>query len=372
MKILILNDVFAHPITNRATYHKWLHELIKGAINIGSPTAQVVQIHEEKAANFKVFSTSAYEVLTGDKLDRAKEHLRRIILKYDIIISIEGTKVMRKFLKELNCQYILIYFSPIRFDKDVYFSVEFSSDEIGKKMEAFSIPEDYFFNLANYWKCLINEKEKPLTIPQNSALLIGQVSKDLSVWNGSEMLNLSYYEKSICEIKKRHSSILFKPHPLDKSSNISFIKRLSYVSKTDINIYRLLACNCITEVFAISSSVVEEARFWRTKSTYLFEPFFNENKTFNTFGSSLFSSSFWKMVFNHDVRLTPGSLDDRFFIRNFRNMYWSYPYLSSLNMELPRLKKGKRDKRKISWHIKRFFKSLGKILSPCNESYEKN
>ena len=332
MNILILNDVFAHSTENKLTYHQWLHELIKGAIEIGNPQAKVAQIHELTSVNFELFSGSGYDVLTGDRLDRAKEHLREIIHNYDLIICIEATKALRAFFEEVDCEHILIYFSPVRFSKDIYFSLQFSSPNTREKMAAYAVQESDLFDLANYWKCLINEKEEPLDMPKNSALLIGQVPKDLSVWNGSKMLTLSDYEADIRDINEAYSSILFKPHPYDRSGNASFLNRVvGEVSITDTNVYRLLASDAIAKVFAISSSVVEESRFFRKQSAYLFEPFFNADRTHLTFGCSVLSSSFWQVVLKDNKTEISDFLNDKIDMRGFRNMYWSYPYLDALH-----------------------------------------
>lgn len=331
MKIFISNDFFSHSHKDTGTYHLWAFELIKSAIiRSGIKSNQINILHEDSDISFSLLSEGAYDILLGDKLVKAKNHMQKVLRKYDLIILFEPTEETKNFVSSLGKEAIYFYISPIRFAKDVFFSLKSTSSDIQNKLDYFNIDKNRIKDLAIYWKNLIIEKEGHGDFKEGSSLLVGQVRKDLSVWNGDKMLSFNDFQESVFSIARTSSHIYYKAHPLDNSGHNDFLKNLPYVIHINENIYKLLSSKNIANIYAISSSVIEEAKYFEKNAKYLYKPFFNENNDYITIDSTIFSSNFWSVIVRGDTPKNYKSLND-IYIRPFRNMYWAYPYLESLN-----------------------------------------
>ncbi|WP_150124257.1 hypothetical protein [Cupriavidus nantongensis] len=89
------------------------------------------------------------------------------------------------------------------------------------------------------------------------------------------MLTLLDFSERFEEIAARYNHVYYSRHPFVKSGDeeiLSFISRFRNVSVVDVPSYSLLALDEIKLVFAISSSVVEEARYFDKDIEYLFKP----------------------------------------------------------------------------------------------------
>ena len=173
-----------------------------------------------------------------------------------------------------------------------------------------------------------------INLSNNTALLIGQTSKDMSVWDGQKMRNLSDHQDAVSDLLSNHSTVLFKGHPYDDSLNQHVFKTFPGLIETKENVYRLLSAD-LSHVAAISSSVVEEASLFGIESSYLWQPLFNTQKTDFTIGKRFLSSSFWIEVIDgqapDDGDYTAGFVDnDDAMIRNVRETHWGYSYLRDL------------------------------------------
>jgi hypothetical protein len=355
MKIFISNDFFAHSYKNKATYHLWAFELIKNCL-LNSNEHEVNFLHEDKEISHELLSQGAYEILEKEALLVAKSHMKKVLVKYDLVILFEPIQLTKDFIYDIKKDAIFFYVSPIRFAKDVLFSVKSTCEDIQEKLEMFNVKKSRIKDLANYWKHLILEKKGHGDFMEGSSLIVGQVDKDLSVWNGEKMLSLKDYETHLAMIAEASSCIYFKDHPNNKSGHNNWLIDKPNVKKTKENIYRLLASKNIENVYAISSSVVDEARYFGKNSFYLYEPFFNKEEDYSIIDSALFSTNFWSVLIDNAAPKADKVWDD-IYIRPFRNMHWAYPYLKNLgNIELP--EKTRRQKNFISKYIKSLSKRL--------------
>lgn len=355
MKIFISNDFFAHSYKNKATYHLWAFELIKDCL-LNSKKHEVKFLHEDKEISHELLSGGAYEILEGESLFIAKSHMQKVLEKYDLIILFEPIQLTKDFIYDIKKDAIFFYISPIRFAKDVLFSVKSTCVNIQKKLETLSIKNSRIKDLANYWKRLIIEKKGHGDFTKGSSLIVGQVDKDLSVWNGKKMLSLKDYEEHLSIIAEKSSCIYFKDHPNNKSGHNDWLINQPNVKKTNENIYKLLSSKNIENIYAISSSVVDEAKYFGKNSFYLYKPFFNKEEDYSIIDSTFFSTNFWSILIDNAAPKAEKIWDD-IYIRPFRNMYWAYPYLKNLSSnEL--LEKAPEQNKSISKYIKIFSKRL--------------
>lgn len=332
LKILLTTDVFFHPLSNAATFHKWLLEIIRtAALSAGSDVS--VDIIDEVMPS-TTLPKAPYQPLQGEELSKAQADLKPLMNSYDLVVGFELSHPTADWLTTCECESIIAFLHPVRYHEDLLFSVSSSQPNAVHAGTRYHIPDAEFEVLASYWKQVVAEKSTPVVLEGSTALVVGQTSKDMSVWDGSRMLSVMDFPERVKELQATHDRVLFKGHPYDGSLTQSVLETFPGIEETTENIYRLLSSG-LSHVAAVSSSVVEEARLFGMPSEYLWRPLFNADRSDFSLGKRFLSSSFWHEV----VRGEPSTNRDGdgvfisnpdALIRNVRDAHWAYPYLRDL------------------------------------------
>ena len=242
-----------------------------------------------------------------------------------IVIGFELPKIFKKIMERKNIFYIEFITHPIRFLDDIFFGIYSNHEKINEILSTLTLSDEDIYALANLRKAGLKRKWD-LGIEDNSALIIGQTRVDRSLIEKGQLLVMNNYRDKLEEISKNHNKIYFKPHPYEARNKEvqSLLKDLKaeFINK---NIYHLICQNAIDSVYAISSSVIEEAKYFGKKAEYLCDtvpgthyPIFND----------YFYSSFWKEIlkvffpineqFNIKIPDKPNRLRDNL------GWYWGY------------------------------------------------
>lgn len=205
-----------------------------------------------------------------------------------------------------------------------------------------------FFELSgigNYWKTYITENGLiDNDIEENSALIIGQTRKDLSVEKDNKFLNITDYGEYLGTLCEKFDKVYYLPHPREKRNreSINFLKRYKNAETLkNVNVYTLLANENIKKVVAISSSVLYESQFFNKEYEYLYRPLYNIDEPYgeNTFVSvynEFFNATFWKELLEDFYTPKANCLDVNYFefcknkLRNLKNLYWAYSDLDDI------------------------------------------
>jgi hypothetical protein len=251
--------------------------------------------------------------------------LINLFSEYDKLIIFEAASETKEFIQKNDLDAAFIYISGIRFAEDVLFSLEATDVGSHNKIVNSSVSIPNVKILAKYWQQRVLENSNSVDIPPGTALVIGQVEKDMSVWDGEKMLSLDDYQNEIKEICEKYKHVLYKSHPLNEGRESSFIKSGPNVDETTASVYELLPSKNLSAVFALSSSVVEEAIAFGKEGYYLFQSLFNANANHGLIGAGIMNSDFLNYVF--DVE------GDKLFqkeylsiprLRDIRGIYWGY------------------------------------------------
>ena len=293
----------------------------------------------------------AYSPLTGEARARAEEALAPLFSSADLIIAYEPSKEMRRWLDTLGTPFITVFIHSVRFHRDLLFSVRASLPELQGALARFAIPQSELRVLGEYWKQVLRERLEPLYPGTDLALIIGQTSKDMSVWDGERMLALSDARHQLEALKDRHQTVLFRGHPYERMNNQQLIDSMPFIETTMMNTYRLLAQDSVT-LYALSSSMVEEARLFGQQGQYFWEPLFNADGQDLTLSKRLITSSLWRAVL--DGAEVPTAADDAVVLNEdvalnrVRGVRWSYPYLREVaGLETPPMKLKDRIRRRL-------------------------
>lgn len=327
MKIFFFSDILRHPIDNQPTDHSWLLNLWFNDENYD--LSKISDFHIPN--NIKtILPKEPYSNVNEEDIPTISNYIKdEITSKHDIIIAFECTERTRKIVSELHSKVLFVYFSPLRYCNRQTFSLSSNNLEFQSKIDSiYKKATTYYKQEANYVKELINNNYPELDYPKDSILLVGQVEKDLSVWNGNKFVNLDDYLDVILEkYKNENVSFLYKAHPLSKENNPKVISHPN-IRCIDDNIYRILSSTSISCVITISSSVAKEASFFGKKTKeYLHSYIPNESKSI----PYLMENFFWQFLFNDTtIENAHFSMIDRRDIRPTRNLYWGYKSILEL------------------------------------------
>ena len=220
---------------------------------------------------------------------------------------------------------------PIRFCDDIFFNFETNDLSIYQKIKSYEVDYNIFYYYADCIKAQMVKHVQDLSLPENSALLIGQLPEDKSVFDGNKFLNLSFFTDQINEIADTHEAIYLKLHTYQKNKRkliVELKKKCPKIHVIKENIYMLLAHQSIATVAGLNSSVLHEASYFDKQVIFFFKPQFDfENKDIGVFGD-YFSSKFWTDILgvqNNNISIP--KLENR--LRRIFGDYWGYPELSA-------------------------------------------
>lgn len=186
--------------------------------------------------------------------------LRMADPKKTLIIGFELPKNSKHQLRESGFKYIDVVIHPIRFLDDIVPALQTSGLPVIS--DKFLLTEGDFYLHANLIK---NEVKRifPLDISENTALIIGQTKVDKSLFDIHKgFFSLLHFKGEIEDICRRYSNVLFKPHPYQIDPEVMSFMKKNKIKITNSNVYGLLANDNVKSIYAISSSVLYEAKYF--------------------------------------------------------------------------------------------------------------
>lgn len=196
------------------------------------------------------------------------EELRDYMQRYfggSIVVGYELPILFVKAFKQLGIKYIDLILAPWRFLPDLVFGIRTSELAWFKNLWAQRLEESTIWSYAGIMRARIARfPKRPLV--DNSAVFAGQVPNDISLLNAGSFLQLEDFEDQISDIVKSHGRLYFKEHPYapaaDRKQQRQFFSKFGNVKVTNENIYYLMCQESITGIYALTSSVVHEAKFF--------------------------------------------------------------------------------------------------------------
>lgn len=191
-----------------------------------------------------------------------------------LVIGCETPPCIATALIRLGIPLIDTIGHPIRFLDDLLNAWRSNHQGIAKELSKFR----YELNFAKAHAGLIRAKMAwlpELQTPEETALVIGQVGSDKALIHQEEGRLLGFHDflDPLFEISERHPKVLYKAHPYEDryghSANI--IRRFKSFEKVNANFYWLISQENISDVYAISSGTVTEAKYFEKKGTYFYK-----------------------------------------------------------------------------------------------------
>lgn len=292
----------------------------------------------------------------------------------DSLLIFQEAGALRKYVDEANIPYIDMFISSIRFTEDLNYAMRSNIESIRNNINLYRIPEISFKCQANLIKAFYNLRKK-IKLCENSCLLCGQTSVDLSVIKDGKLMNLLDFTNEIQELKKKYSVIYYKIHPnADPNSAVEKqILSIPYIIPINCNIYQLLSTDEIVAVAALSSSVLQEAVYFNKKTHILLHPYVNYYKgngeitkdTYINVSHECFSTDFWTKCLNNIINTKQceyfNFYNDSQFLRKVTKGYQGYNADELLELL--------KEKNKISSNLKQKFENLNFCLFNLEHKY---
>jgi len=225
----------------------------------------------------------------------------------DILLGFEFSSQTKRLLEKLDITYINFWHHPVKFLDDLPLAFESNCPKIRENLKKFSISEDKLKFYAKYLKNKIkNSKDfRKIEIPANSLLLVGQSENDQSLMKSGKMLSFNDFQEQIDNFQ---GNIIYAPHPQNlnkKRTKIHIKNKPNLVKFLDKNkerltisfesTYLLMASDNIKEVWAISSSIIREAKLFGKDAKYLYQPLFDDSICIMT---DFLYPHFWNKIFD--------------------------------------------------------------------------
>ena len=343
MRILITTDVFFHPLSNVATSHSWLVSLLAASMKGASVVDTVdlmIDVLPTLPIDADLFPQHPYQPCAGADRLALEEQLAPYLNAYDLVVCFEPSRETRAWLHQVHRNVMELFLHPVRYHKDWLFAAQSTNSLVDAALHEASIPPADLAVLAAYWTSLINERTQPLDLTGATALVIGQTSSDLSVWDGRRMLGLADFTDELRALGEQFDTVLLKPHPYDPEAHRHVMSSVPNMHLATENVYRYLAHKAVS-VTAISSSVVSEARYFGRNASYLWQPLFPDAAPMHCIGKHVFTSAFWQTALEGvPYNAARGA---EVFVHNsdaelwqVKRQNWSYQYLHDLVHHRPK------------------------------------
>lgn len=307
----------------------WLHRLLRRAI--GSAAGLEVEAlawAPPAGARATAFDTPSVYAEAGASADiegwvglfdapslpeAAAARLAAPLLDAAAVIGFELAEVQKRLLTRLGIPWIDLNIHPCRFGPDLLFAVQAAHPEVVAALAAHHA-EDHVFEP---WADLLaaTAVKVPLFPPvTEEVLLVGQTRVDRALISGGRLLDLRDLAPAVHDAIGA-GRVLFKPHPYNPDGfglhDIGL--PLRRIRETTENAYMLMAQDGIARVVGVSSSLVEEARFFGKEGVFLGTPPFRIARSRAALGPGMhasvveawLSADFWRDVLAPLMPVTP-------------------------------------------------------------------
>lgn len=247
-----------------------------------------------------------------------KDAIETFDLSDSLVIGFEMSLRQSSYLKANDIPFVNFQIAPIRFLSDLAFSID-TSFEID---EACLVTDDEICSAVDYVRACCSKK-KPIDVPSNSLLAIGQWTRDRSLIkaDGSGFHKISDFKNQI----DKHSNgfnLLYKEHPYWPSFYTFCDLYSQAINASEMNIYQLLCNSNVKSVIGISSSVLSEATYFEKTVVRLIPA---ADTGFMVSGADFLSYEFWCHLLLGDLfyRHAKG---ERNFVRKSIGCSWGYDF----------------------------------------------
>lgn len=190
-----------------------------------------------------------------------------------VVIGFELAEVQKRLLSQLGVPWVDLNIHPIRFGPDLFFALQTGHPGILAGLAAHHA-EDAAFEPWADWLAAAAIKQPVAPPIEESVLVVGQTEVDRSLIAGGRLLDLRDVADAFHRVVGPAARVLFRPHPYNPDGFGLHELGLprTRIRVAEENAYLLLAQDAVESVVGVSSSLVEEARFFGKRGIFLGPP----------------------------------------------------------------------------------------------------
>jgi hypothetical protein len=167
---------------------------------------------------------------------------------------------------QLGIKLINICIHPVRFMDDLVFALKITGSDIDSEFLVSNEQMEIEASMMQSAMACV----PGISCDDGSILIIGQTPYDRAVIENGSVRSLYNYQEEIRKIVSLYKRVMYKSHPSNKNdSDLIFTNGFglfrNVIFASEINIYRLLSEPHIHAVCGLSSSVLDEAKFFNKK-----------------------------------------------------------------------------------------------------------
>ena len=338
--VLICSDILATRESEQHSNLRWFGDLLARPIRLALPDASV-QIGAPTLDRGALLTG----LVTADRLKERHcwfdadafdaSRLRAAIAEGTLVVGYELSWMTRKALTSAGVPWIDIWLHPVRFADDILFAIRASDPSLQERVAQFALPDERLAAQADLLRVQsyrgANRTEVDLS--DGAALFVGQTAKDKSVLVRDGFLDLLDFQDEFAGLARDHPHVYFSRHPHQPhlpGDIRDFLGQFGNVSETTVPTYHLLADERIAAVASISSSVLEEARYFGKRVHRFHQPPYplEGAEVYATVLHAPCFAHFWATVLRDaaDVADTQpaGFIDPKSKLREALNFTWGY------------------------------------------------
>ncbi|AOH84406.1 hypothetical protein AWL63_10940 [Sphingomonas panacis] len=192
-----------------------------------------------------------------------------------VVIAFEISSDLRAILEGAALALLEVEVAPIRFLSGILLSAQSTHPELQAAIDSETITERELQWQFGIMRARMGRPTSEGEENFSSAVLIaGQMPADRALIDAGKLLDLGNFVDDLRRLSTDRALVILTPHP-HSANSIAGLEKLASIASIKIsraNSYRLLATGKIDLVVAISSSLLEEAKFFGASSVRLAPP----------------------------------------------------------------------------------------------------
>lgn len=285
-KIHITGDLIrVNPqgVPNQVSNIQWLYNLVSWQIRNVAADSQLSCLLPQVAGNgfdagdfFARCTMENCEESWIQLYDRAE--IPETALEYfsetfsgSLVIGYELPDLFINLFKQLEITYLDFAIHPLRYLDDIFLGVRTNCPDMFSRLVPRAMPVELYSVYAGLCKATICRMPDRPKLRSNSCLFVGQTEVDRSLIKNGQLLKLAEFADRIRALGEEFAIVYYKPHPYARNKRALFdLFPDRQIELIDENIYRLLCCPEIEQIYTISSSVCLEARYFEKNAKAFF------------------------------------------------------------------------------------------------------
>ena len=288
-RIVVCSDPLMNSRSEQSLHLRWFPRLIELPIDWVCD-AQFVPLAASNSSDSGRFDRDMFFSLSGIRpkeeqglfsfspeeiSDTSIDYLCSIVDESDLLVGYELSSQTRAVLARADRTYLDIWLHPVRFYDDVLFAASSNDPAVQAAIACHSMDERLLLSKAREIELAYQRGylRRDARLPDGAGLFVGQTASDKALMSGNKMLGLADFKDEYHGLGRTHRHILYSRHPMVHSGDgaeMRIIKSSGFSSVTSLPTYQLLASPQIEGVYSISSSVVQEARYFGKTAKFFF------------------------------------------------------------------------------------------------------